>query len=228
MKKEEQLLPSFELDSKNEKVWFDIFEKAKINTLKDKNNKGVIIEIAAQHPLKPDGSPGEEFAKRLDRGIELFNQLKDKEEVHIYVPGSCHDESGISLSDAGRLYLVKRGIPTHLIFGSQDQERIMAQEGVYNSFEECYVCYKLYKENNFRKIYTVCSPYQLNRKTLFYMFLGVLAEIIPVYADEMWHNPIKENFEDVPFLLSHYETYKEQNYFNSDVFKNARRERRQK
>lgn len=221
---------SFEYDYENEDVWLGFLNKAKVNTLEDKNDsekEGCLIEIAAQHPLKPNGVPGAEFAKRLDRGIELFNDLKDKEPVYIYVPGSIHDDSGVSLSDAGKKYLIEHGVPEQYIFGNDEQEQIMKQDGVYNSFEECYVSYQLYKANNFNKIYSICSPYQMNRKILFYMYLGIIVEAIPVYCNKMWHNIVKESFEDIPFLLSQYSTYNEENYFDSIVFKNARKERKQ-
>ncbi|MBQ9769687.1 MAG: hypothetical protein IJW27_05730 [Clostridia bacterium] len=39
-----------------------------------KRNKNILIEVAAQHPLKDGLYPDEEFTARLDRAIELYKE----------------------------------------------------------------------------------------------------------------------------------------------------------
>lgn len=39
-------------------------------------NSSVLIEVAAQHPLRNGLYPNEEFSARLDRGRELFETYK--------------------------------------------------------------------------------------------------------------------------------------------------------
>lgn len=215
--------------SYDEDKWMSLLDKANLNFLNDFNDpdkEGILIEIAAQHPLKSDGTPGSEFQERLNRGFQLYNEFKNNEEVYIYIPGSCHDDSGVSLSDAGKKYLLAKGIPESHVYGDAIQEEIMNNKGVYNSFEECFVTYSIYKQKNFRKVFSVCSPYQMSRKILFYILLGIVVEAIPVYCRKMWHNIIKENFEDIPFLLQNPDVYKKENYFESIVFLNARKERK--
>lgn len=88
-----------------------------------KRDGGVLIEVAAQHPLKSDGTPGEEFSRRLDMGIELYHKVKNEgKRCRIYVPGSLHMHEGIedklSLSESGKDYLREHGIPVGDIYGN--------------------------------------------------------------------------------------------------------------
>ena len=58
---------------------------------KKSENKKILIEIAAQHPLKNGKEPGEEFENRLLKGIELYKREIEKgNEVIFYIPGSIH------------------------------------------------------------------------------------------------------------------------------------------
>lgn len=59
--------------------------------------KKILVEVAAQHPLKKGKFPGEEYAKRLDIVRELIG-----EDVYIYLPGSLHVPDEVSLNEAGR------------------------------------------------------------------------------------------------------------------------------
>lgn len=64
--------------------WKEKEMEAKFKTQGRKNlYRKVLIEVAAQHPLKEGKSPGEEYAKRLDIVCELVDK-----DTYIYLPGS--------------------------------------------------------------------------------------------------------------------------------------------
>ena len=77
----------------------------------------ILIEVAAQHPLIDGCEPNDEFRARLDKAIEYYNRYKDKvSEIRFYIPGSLHEMDAISLSEAGKDYLIANGINKDLIF----------------------------------------------------------------------------------------------------------------
>ena len=133
---------------------------------------GVLIEVAAQHPLFEGDKPNAEFMNRLDFVITLLESLKP-DKVNIYVPGSRHSYNGvddkISLSQAGKEYLVSKGIDEHLIISEEANKKYKGDGGVYNSADECYVASRLFKEGDFGTLISVCSPNQVMRKTFNYI-----------------------------------------------------------
>lgn len=189
-----------DLDAKKE-YWQNKMKE--INANDRKENGKVLIEIGAQHPLIA-GKPGEEFAARLDRGIELYNKEVDNgNEVTIYIPGSTHsiydkakeewqtDKS--SLSKAGFEYLVKHGIPAEKI-KSEETNDIYMKRGVYNSGDECLVSCSLAKDLDCSRVISVNSPVQLYRKALFYIENGYKPEIYSVPLSNTYHNYVGELF----------------------------------
>ncbi len=166
----------------------------------------ILIEIAAQHPLNTNGTPGEEFSKRLDLGIELYNRLKkENKNVKIYVPGSLHMHNGVvdikSLSDAGTTYLRQHGISDDSLIGETANLKYKGDDGVYNSADECYVAAKLFLDSNFSQLHCVCSPGQIARKELFYMEFGVIPYFHSVSCLTMFHNTAYELLETLPRVL---------------------------
>ena len=112
--------------------------------MQSKKGNKVLIECAAQPPLKDGLYPGEEFEKRLNLAINLYNSLKiEGKEVQIYVPGSRHMQNGvkdkISLSWCGKIYLTEKGISVTDIFSVNANQKYKGLVGVYNSADECYV-----------------------------------------------------------------------------------------
>ncbi|MBR1600323.1 MAG: hypothetical protein IJ677_01955, partial [Alphaproteobacteria bacterium] len=119
-------------------LWLDKYEKAlsAMDTAKKQGN-GTLIEVAAQHPLKEGKYPAGEFQTRLNMGIKLYKEFSDKENIKFYIPGSRHQENGkadlVSLSEAGKNYLISKGIPQSNIFADDANYEIMGEKGVYNS-----------------------------------------------------------------------------------------------
>lgn len=171
-----------------------------------KENAKVLIEIAAQHPLKDGDKPDKEFQARLDKGIELFNQERRKGNfVEIYVPGSRHMYNGIadkiSLASAGKIYLLNHGIDEKLIHADDLNEKYKGNEGVYNSADECFVSSSYFKDGNFNKLISVLSPVQIMRKSLLYIEFGVIPLSYSVPLDETYHNYIVEATFQIPYVL---------------------------
>ena len=178
-----------------------------------KRSRRILIETAAQHPLKDGLVPDTEFAARLDRTIRLYEEKTAQGyDVEIYVPGSVHlDFDGVpdecSLSQAGCTYLLEHGIPREVLHGEDLNDRFddrREQTGVYNSADECFVAaqYFLTAEPAFGQLYCVCSPNQLMRKTLYYMQFGVIPQVVTVPVDQMFHHFLNEVYDKLPDILT--------------------------
>lgn len=186
-------------------VWDEYQKIARNNTLA-KDGSYELIEVAAQHPLAEDGTPGKEFTLRLDRAVELYQSLTaEGKKVRIFVPGSRHQYQGVadavSLSDAGKEYLAKKGIPKKNILGMDQIKKFKGEDGVYNSADECFVASEIFKKGDYHRLYCVCSSAQMLRKKLFYLAFGVIAQFHTVDADRMFHNDLYEIFETIPYVL---------------------------
>ena len=202
-------------------LWLDKYSKA-LATMENsqKSGSGILIEVAAQHPLQDGMYPAKEFQTRLDLGFKLYNELTDKNVVKFYIPGSRHQENGkadlVSLSEAGKNYLISKGVPAENIFADDANFEIMGEKGVYNSTDECYVACKLFEKCNFKELHLVCSPNQMMRKMLCYIDFGYFPNIHTASYEKMYHNPINEIFECIPNVL-------ENNQKAQDETRNSRR-----
>lgn len=188
-----------------ESYWKQLYEQAKENTLKA-DGFFDLIEVAAQHPLKDGMLPNEEFEARLMYAFDLAKRLEDEgQQVHFYIPGSKHrfnsKEDLISLSLAGKQYLLQHGIEKENIF-SDETNAFYAVDGVYNSKDECYVASRIFHNGNYRRLHCVCSPNQIMRKKLFYIQFGVIPYYHTVNTDNMFHDDIWEFFHGVPNALN--------------------------
>lgn len=174
----------------NIEQWKEKEMEAKCKSKGRKNlYKKVLIEVAAQHPLKKGKFPGEEYAKRLDIACELMG-----EDVYIYLPGSLHIPDKISLSEAGKEYLLKKGI-------SEDRIIITGDE-VYNSTDECRVASRILIENEFAELICICSPAQLMRKALSYISFGVYPSFKIASCEELFHSYVEEATRNISILLN--------------------------
>lgn len=192
--------------------WHEKEKIAKTNMKRRKRKKDILIEVAAQHPLEEGLYPSREFATRLDYAVKLYKEYIDLGfGVKIYVPGSIHlDLDGVadevSLSAAGCKYLEEKGIPKDNILGEKynslyDDQR--NHKGVYNTADECYVASKIFfdEENDFCQLFSVCSPNQLMRKTLFYTEFGIIPQVFTAPVANMYHNFFHELLVGVPYIL---------------------------
>jgi hypothetical protein len=205
-----QLIPNInEADPGNNllfRKWQNKLHAAIDNTNACTSNEGILIEVAAQHPLLDGRYPNEEFSARLDAAIALYRDLTaSNEQVKIYVPGSIHEHKGIaddlSLSKAGSNYLVKQGVPIQDIFGDDKNLQYKGDAGVYNSSDECYVAVQIFKDLDYRELHCFCSPAQLHRKALSYIAFGYFAQMHSVPVENLFHSYIDEVFLYIPRLL---------------------------
>lgn len=170
--------------------WKEKEMEAKFKTQGRRNlYKKILIEVAAQHPLRDGKFPGEEYTKRLDIAYELMS-----EDVYIYLPGSLHTPDEIPLSEAGKEYLLKLGIPEEKIITTDDE--------VYNSTDECKIASKILLENDFAEIICICSSSQLMRKALSYISFGVYPSFRIASCDELFHSYVEEAIRNIPILLN--------------------------
>lgn len=165
-----------------------------------------LIEIAAQHPLKTDGTPDAEFAGRLDMAVSLYHSYRHKEiDCRLYVPGSLHMQGGIadkvSLSAAGTTYLRQQGILENHIYGEAENKAYKGSAGVYNSADECFVAAQLWKDQRFGQMVCVCSPEQALRKAAHYIAFGVYPLIYTAPVWEPYHSYVEEMLCAVPDVL---------------------------
>lgn len=174
----------------NIEQWKEKEMEAKFKTQGRKNlyNK-VLIEVAAQHPLREGKFPGEEYTKRLDIAYELMS-----EDVYIYLPGSLHIPDEIPLSEAGKEYLLKKGVPEDRIITTEDE--------AYNSTDECEIASRILIENEFAELICICSPAQLMRKALSYISFGVYPSFRIASCDELFHSYVEEAMRNIPILLN--------------------------
>lgn len=204
----------YALDSKDidKRYWQEKEVLANKNAKKRKRNKGILIEVAAQHPLKDGELPDEEFAARLNVAYEFYvREAKAGKNVEIFVPGDLHlDFDGVpddvSLSYAGVEYLINKGVPAEALHGEDYNRKFESDKfhkGVYNTADECYIAAKRFEEgiNEFKELYCVCSPNQVMRKMLFYLEFGIYPKIVTVPTEKMYHNFVNEMFEAVPYIV---------------------------
>ncbi len=166
-----------------------------------------LIEVAAQHPLTPEGTPNEEFTARLEAGIAIYQKLKQTGlNGSFYIPGSLHmDKQGQidrqSLSAAGTAYLIRQNIPADCIYGEAENIKYKGAFGVYNSADECFVAAQIWKDNNFEQLICVCSPEQTLRKAAHYIAFGVYPLIYAVPVWNPYHSYIEEMLQALPHVL---------------------------
>lgn len=170
--------------------WKEKELEAKCNSKGRKNlYKKILVEVAAQHPLREGKFPGEEYAKRLDIACELMG-----EDVYIYLPGSLHIPDEIPLGEAGKEYLLKKEVPEDRIITTEDE--------VYNSTDECKVASRILLENEFAELICICSPAQLMRKALSYISFGVYPSFRIASCEELFHSYVEEATRNIPILLN--------------------------
>ena len=186
--------------------WQQMTADAKANMARHRGRPGLLIEVAAQHPLDGGLTPGPEFRARLEAAVTAYRlEVEQGHAVKIYVPGSRHEFEGVadevSLSTAGVTYLKSLGIPESDLFGDDANEKYKGEEGVYSSADECYVSCSLFEELDFGRLAVFCGPAQLMRKVLGYIRLGCFPEMCSVPVERPYHDFVDEAFLHIPVML---------------------------
>ena len=223
--------PFFYEKASAQKYWKEKYLLAKENMASQSEiTDSILIEVAAQHPLMKDGTPGKEFKARLDKCIELYKKYKAQDiEVKIYVPGSIHQYKNnidpISLSQSGINYLLSHNVDENDIYPENINAKYKGDDGVYNTADECFVSSKIFFDDDYAKLITICSPNQVTRKTILYLEFGVIPLCYSVPMDNMYHDIISEIFVNLDSLL--FKDHDWQNP-NSEAFISTRQERKPK
>lgn len=105
-----------------------------------------------------------------------------------------HAPDDIPLSEAGKEYLLKKGVP--------EDRLIITEDEVYNSTDECKVASRILVENEFAELICICSPAQLMRKALSYISFGVYPSFRIASCDELFHSYVEEAIRNIPILLN--------------------------
>ena len=206
----EQKIPYFYMEKSHAIIFWEeklkTAKKCALQARTDSKRNGVLIEVAAQHPLEADGTPGVEFARRLDMGYKLYSEYQEKNiRCKLYVPGSLHMYNSVvdkvSLSESGQKYLIEKGVPSEDIYGEEQNMEYRGMDGVYNSADECFVASKIWKNEGFSELICVCSPVQSMRKTAHYIAFGVFPSVLTCPSPELFHNYVYEMFTALPYVL---------------------------
>ena len=214
--------PSFKSDMEADRDRWNRKKEEALRYMQERKARfgAVLIEIAAQHPLF-EGRPGIEFEKRLSFAMDLGKAIRDVP-VRYYVPGSRHGDDPVSLSVAGKRFLVEHGIPEESVFGDEMNEKYKGREGVYNSADECFVAARIFKEGEYGRLVCVCSPYQTMRKTFNYIEFGVFPECYGIAAPSMFHDVVGEYFGSLRHVVHEDPDWQDP---SSEAFRHSRRER---
>ncbi len=149
---------------------------ARTNMLNRRNRDGgnALILVKAQHPLLPSGDPGPEYAKRLDKALEIISLIEDNyDEIHIVTVGGIHaGNDNVPLAKAGYYYLVKRGIDPSCIF--------MHPEAMSGYKEDAVAAQYFIDDPDFCEFHVVCSIGQIDRSYLTFISLGIQPTFDPI------------------------------------------------
>jgi hypothetical protein len=210
--------------------WQEWFDAARATMRSRSSIPRSLVEVAAQHPLVDGQTPGPEFTARLTRGAEVYWARRNAgEDVEIYVPGSRHRvndvQDQVSLSTAGVRFLRELGVQHQYLHGDDLNDKYKGRQGVYGSADECFVATRFYFDGNFGRLFSVCSPSQMIRKTLHYIAFGVVPLNVTAPVDEPYHDYLHELFQAVPHVLAVDSTLQED---DSAEARRLRRDRRPK
>lgn len=172
-----------------------------------KDNPGVLIEVAAQHPLVNGLLPGEEFQARLNTAAGIYHYYRESCACKLYLPGGRHKvgdvEDQVTLSEAGITFLhTVCGIPMEDMLGHEDNMRVTNGAGVFNSDDECKVAAALFAEQRCGKLICVCSPGQMMRKALGYIKYGCLPDFHTVSVPNSHHRIPWEACVGIPRVVA--------------------------
>ena len=136
-------------------------EEARLNTMEYENDperSGITMLVCAQHPLNPDGTPGEIYKARLDEALFQYERYsKNGEGVLFRIPGAVHKGDSISLAESGKNYLVENGVP---------EEKISADGNEENGTDEITNAFSIFEQSQSKQLHVVCSENQVIRSKL--------------------------------------------------------------
>ncbi len=172
-------------------AWDLLEEQSRLRTLKRKQLSGnrALILVKAQDPLTiPDGKPGPEYTERLEEALAIKASLEAKGmKPRFLCVGGVHDESGVSLAEAGRAWLLAHGVDDfdietqEVIFSGNDEDRIAAIR-----FDEL--------GDRYRELHVVLSAGQFERCRMYFIYAGWQPTMHPItfVDDDPRHHTTRE------------------------------------
>lgn len=159
--------------------------------MSERNN---LIVVHAQHPLINRVTPGLAFRERLDAAAELAENT----DSDIYVAGSRHRSGmindNLSLSQAGKTYLVKAGMPEDRIHG-EDWSARFRPAGVYCAADEVLVATAGYRAEAYEgAVHAVAHNKLRGRLALHYMAYDLEPIFHIVGENDGYHESMAEAF----------------------------------
>lgn len=147
--------------------WYQLEETARQNTLTRRLGLG----RKAQHPLNPDGTPGPEYEQRLEKALQVRDELEANGLImaDFMTFGGVHEgHEMMTLAEAGRSWLIENGVEAEaiktcpVVYSGNDEDRLAAEEFLGNP--------------EYSQIHVVMSAGQWERARLYYIFCGVQPE----------------------------------------------------
>lgn len=164
--------------------WMDdkVFEwackekQARLNSLERRQfgGKKALITIKAQHPLRSDGTPGPEYAQRLEKALEVKANLEAKGlAVDFITVGGVHGgHRTVSLAEAGKKWLIAHGVGEAsikeypMILSGNDEDLVSARQFA--------------SDTDYAELHCVLSAGQWERARLFYISCGWQPTMHPI------------------------------------------------
>lgn len=151
-------------------------KQARLNSLERRQlgGKKALITIKAQHPLRPDGTPGPEYAQRLEKALEVKVALEARGlTVDFITVGGVHKgHRTVSLAEAGKKWLMAHGVDGTsindypMIFSGNDEDLVSAQQFA--------------GDTDYAELHCVLSAGQWERARLFYISCGWQPTMHPI------------------------------------------------
>lgn len=154
--------------------WAVLEEEARLRTLvcSELGGKKALVAIKAQHPLNADGTPGPEYAQRLEEAMAVKSRLEARGLTVVFMTfGGIHEgHKTISLAEAGRQWLIEHEVSEEAIvtrpvaFSGNDEDRMAAE----------------YFNQEFSELHVVLSAGQWERTRLYFIFMGLQPTMHPI------------------------------------------------
>ena len=139
--------------------------------------------------------PSPFFRARLDEALRLYNKGYSR---YIIVSGGKGPGENISEAEAGKEYLVARGVPTKFI---------LVENKSFSTYENLLFSKQIMDSNSLKKAVIISNRFHLKRASIIARKVGIKASFSGVFVDKYVHEEIHGFLREVPALLYSYLTY---------------------
>lgn len=139
--------------------------------------------------------PSPFFKERLNEALRLYNEGYAK---YIIVSGGKGEGEFISEAEAGKEYLVKKGVPAKFI---------LLENKSFSTYENLLFSKKLMEKYSLKTAVIVSNKFHLKRSSIIAKKIGIKATFSGVFVDKYIHEEIRGFLREVPALLHSYLIY---------------------